>query len=455
MKRILKAISLVSLIGAPAVAAFAADATSPTDLSNFSPRLTLRGRYAFVDSTLKNNMAMFGQTARFGLNYGYKHIGGVLEVQAGDNLPSGPAGNYGQSAFSVRRALVTMDFVRMKEANVTFAIGRDRLDGSVIYAPDAIKNLIGTNFHNAPSSSNEDGISLKYMGQLDFGTLWASVGYYNNAGFSILSGGTAGTAATTAGTLGYLGSVNPFSNQSVGAADMSFHGSPQQTPTTQTKSRAIVGLVGADIDMADGDKVEARVLYATQPSAVTAGAFSYPTGTLGVARDITNIEASVGYDHRGMITGGLWFQSLGLGGEQPITGSNGNDVSYGAANSDTQSIMTYGVGLTGNSKLFDMKDFVVDGDSMTYGLAYQAVSGEKYSNGVTTGTGILANTTETLSQFTLAAGYTVGPYTLDLNYLYMVAADPIYRSGAASTSTGINAYQTNASVLYLNGVIAL
>lgn len=460
MKRFLKAMSLVSLIAIPSASAFAADASSPTDLSNFSPRLTLRGRYAFTDSTQKNNMAAFGQVARFGLTYAYKNIGGVLEVQAGDSVPDVSSTSTGvvgtqpaENLFIVRRALATLDFVKMKEATVTFAIGRDRLDGSIIYAPDAFKNLIGTNFHNAPAASNEDGIAFKYMGQFDFGNLWAGIGYYGGAGFSELSGGTATTAKSLA--LGSLGTVTPFANQSVGAQDTSFHGLVQQTPNSHSKSRALVGWVGTDINVQDTDRVEARFLYGYQPGAIIANASPgtlVPASTAGtvVARDINDVEASLGYNHKDLIKGGVWFQYMGLGGEQASTGATNNEITYAPADSDTQTITTYGIGFTGNSKLFDLRDMVVEGDGMTFGLAYQAVAGEKYSFG------LAPNTAENMSQITVAAGYNVGPYTLDLNYLYMTAQDNIYRTSSSNLSTPTpNNFSNNASILYLNGVVAL
>jgi hypothetical protein len=448
MKRFLKAVSLVSLIAMPSVVAFAADATSPTDLSNFSPRLTLRGRYAFTDSTQKNSMDMFGQTARFGLTYAYKNIGGVLEVQAGENAPSVSSAP-GENTIIVRRALATLDFVKMKEATVTFALGRDRLDGSVIYAPDAFRNLIGTNFHNALPSANEDGMSFKYMGQFDFGNLWGSVGYYNNAGFSVLSGGTATTTTTLAAAT--LGTVTPFTNQAVGGADTAFMGITQQSPSTHSKSRAMVAMVGTDVNVMDNDKVEARLLYGYQPGAIVSTGVGPALTNFGsvsgiVARDINDLEASVGYNHRDMIKGGVWFQYMTLGGQQTSTSSANNEITYGNADADTQTITTYGVGLTGNTKLFDLKDMLVEGDALTYGLGYQAVTGEKYSNANPP----LSNTSETLNQFTLAAGYNVGPYTLDLNYIYMTATDNIYRGNSNNVEN-----QNNASMLYLNAVVAL
>lgn len=461
MKRFLKAMSLVSLIAIPSASAFAADASSPTDLSNFSPRLTLRGRYAFTDSTQKNSMAAFGQIARFGLTYAYKNIGGVLEVQAGDNIsgydtpatvggPSTTSTQPGQNLFIVRRALATLDFVKMKEATVTFAIGRDRLDGSVIYAPDAFKNLIGTNFHNAPAASNEDGIAFKYMGQFDFGNLWAGIGYYSGAGFSMLSGGSATVPTSSAAAA--LGTFSPFSNQAVGAQDTAFHGLVQDTPYTHSKSRALVGWVGTDINVQDTDRVEARFLYGYQPGAIIGNSSLVnlvSTGTV-VARDINDVEASLGYNHKDLIKGGVWFQYMGLGGEQTSTGATNNEITYAPANADTQTITTYGIGFTGNSKLFDLRDMVVEGDGMTFGLAYQAVAGEKYSFDSS------PNTAENMSQITVAAGYNVGPYTLDLNYLYMTAQDNIYRTSSSNfNASKTNNFSNNASTFYLNGVVAL
>lgn len=454
MKRFLKAMSLVSLIAIPSASAFAADASSPTDLSNFSPRLTLRGRYAFTDSTQKNNMAAFGQVARFGLTYAYKNIGGVLEVQAGDSIQPNQtvtvttagsttttttaATQPSENTFIVRRALATLDFVKMKEATVTFAVGRDRIDGSTIYGPDAFKNLIGTNFHNAPPAAGEDGISFKYMGQFDFGNLWGGIGYYNNAGFSILSGGTLTGSA--------IGTVTPYANQSVGASDTSFHGVIQQDAnTTASSSRALVGWVGADFNVQDTDRVEARVLYGYQPGAIIGSATttsSSVTNTIYVAKDINDIEASLGYNHRDLIKGGVWFQYMSLGGDQVSKSVTNNEITYAPANDNTEKISTYGIGFTGNSKLFDLRDMVVEGDGLTFGLAYQAVSGEHYNFGTS------INTAQTMSQATIAAGYNVGPYTLDLNYLMMSSGDKIYR-------TNQNKFTDNANLFYLNGVIAL
>lgn len=461
MKRILKALSLVSLIAIPSAAAFAqgsvaaagdivpnssgeATTVTPLDPSNFRYRLNLQGRFAFSDSTMKNNMAMFYQVLRFGLDYNYKNAGAVLELQTGQ----ADAGNPAVNNTSVRRALVTYDFVKMKEAVITFAIGRDRLAGSVLYAPDAVRYLVATNFENAFQTSGEDGVSAKYFGKFDFGDIWGGIGYYNNAGFSLLSGGTATTTRALAGTL--IGSVTPFTNVSLGNADMSFHGT-QTVPTTATGSRALVGYVATNLLVRDTDQIEARFLYGWQPKApiVLGTAVTAPIGGY-VARDINDLEASLGYNYcHGDFRGGVWFQYTGLGGQQLSTGLNGNEVTYAPADSDTQSITTFGVGFTGTTNPFNLKDMIVQGDTITYGAAYQWVAGEKYSNTLGTVTPFV-DTQESLSHYAINAGYAMGAYTLDLNFLYMTSQDPIYRNGSNGLMN-----QNTASLFYLRGGVAL
>lgn len=79
MKHICKATSLLALIALP-FGAFAQ--SSPTDLSNFSPRAKLQFRYSLDNSYRKNAMDLITATARFGFNYKYKNVFGVLEAQA-------------------------------------------------------------------------------------------------------------------------------------------------------------------------------------------------------------------------------------------------------------------------------------------------------------------------------------------------------------------------------------
>ncbi len=445
MKRLLKTTSLFSLIAISG----SAFAQSATDTANFSPRLKIASRYSLWDSYRKNQMDVFGSTARFGLNYRYKNIFATLEVQAGNpseaytNTSSqGYATTNGrESLFNVRRANVGLDVYKSDPASVSFVFGRDRIVSSIVYGPDAMVENIATNLDNISSLTSSDGIGLKYAGKFDFGMINFGIGSYNNL--------AAATQSTGSGW---------FGNSSLVVGDNSFNSSPK------TQSRAIQANLNADITAGDG-VVEARVGYGSQTNAVNkiTTTTTSTTDSSGVTTtvytntykvfDVTNTEASLGYNYmNSALRGGVWYQSVTTSKSQTgVLGATNNIDNYTASTTDdSQTINTVGVGVTGNSKLWGMSDLLTTGDVLTYSLAYQNANGQLVSGGGgTTGVTKFTNSTLTTDFYNVGVGYQLEKFALEFNYAMINASKEIY------TDNNGKANATQASIFYLMAKLSL
>nr|BFD32838.1 hypothetical protein GTC16762_24560 [Pigmentibacter ruber] len=434
MNRLLKTTSLLALVSAP----FCANAQSPTDFSNFSPRLKLQSRYSLYDTYRNNQSDLITNTARFGLNYRYKNVLGVLEVQAGSpsdqftQSKTSSTTNGPQNLFIVRRAYIGVDLVAMEPATVSLLIGRYRFLASQVYAPDAITQVLSTNLDNVSSATSSDGLIVKYVGKFDFGRVGAEFGVVNNIAVAKYSTGSTW-----------------FGNSSIVTSDNSFSSAPN------TQSRGMQGVLTSDINVGDGI-VEARLAYGSQNGAVTkvtAGSYQ--------AQDVTSLEASAGYNYmQGQIRGGVWYQAVTLAKAQTgaIVGVNNvpvyTTVTSPTADLDSQNISTIGVGVTGNSKLFGITGLLADGDAFTYGIGYQNINGQEASGGGTVGglaTGVTSFSNQSLqiSQYNVGIGYNQGVFNLELNYAMSSANYEIY-----TNNDGV-AKEKTASIVYLVGTISL
>lgn len=428
MKRLLKTASFLSLVAIP----FGAHAEGPADIANFSPRIKLQSRYSLMDSYRKNQMDLITATARFGMNYRYKNTFGVIEMQAGSpsdgfqntsGSSTPPTDNGQQSLFVVRRANVGLDIYKSDPATISFLVGRDHQTASIVYAPDALYQVFATNLDNVGATQGQDGVNLKYAGKFEFGKLGAILSYANNLAVSKQS-----TNSTW------------FGASSIAVGDNSFGAAPK------SQSRAAQVIVSGDISAGDG-VIEARALYGSQPNVVT----NVASSTSYNSRDVTNTEASIGYNYKdASLRGGLWFQSVTLGQTQNSSGTfTTNDIKYvnGAVN-DSATINTIGVGVTGNSKLWGMSGLLADGDALTYAFGYQNANGQLVNGGGgTTGVPAFANATLTTDIYNVGIGYQQGNFTLELNYAAANANCEIYPGDNGVVN------KKDANILYLVGTL--
>ena len=442
----------IKVIAPPSAAAATPPADSPIDFSHFTFRLNLTGRYSFADSTRKEANDLWGQTGRFGLNYAYKNVTGTFEAQAGDtaNAPTAtvtPPSNQadtkgGENYFAIRRANLGLMLYNTDPLTLTFFIGRDRLSGSAVYAPDATKNNTSTNIANQSSYANEDGISVQYKGKYNFGTTTASVGYYKNIGVTVKASG-----------------ANPITQLSVSQADSKFGAQ------TLTDSRAYAIALASDINSGSDAKIEARAFYANQAYApISEVPVASPGPTPFQARDLQDIEASLGYNYKaGLVKGGVWYQNAILGRTQVSTAYTTNDINYvnGAAD-DSQNIRTLGAGFNVNSKVFGVTGLLFDGDNLTFAGSIEDVSGQLIAGNSPTGALCNAGATggstaachlTAIDQVNLGVGYQQEAYTLELNYFYTQANANIYAGNSANESGAVNINQSSANILYLCGTI--
>jgi hypothetical protein len=428
MEGFLKKTSLVALLSCPTTLF----AQSALESSLFSPRLKLQTRFDLSDSYRKNALDAFALTGRFGIKYKYKNIFADFESQAGAASSAYVSGttastdNGTQNLFVVRRANVGLNLVQSDHLTFSFILGRDHLSGANVYGPDALSELVTTVIGNAPASTNEDGVTLKYTGKFDFGSLSLLGGHYNNVPVLVQSGGT-----------------TPFSNSAIGQKDNIFGSAPK------TQSRAFVVSLAGDIKIEEG-VLETRAFYSAQPNAVTSVVtVASPASVTYEARDIKNMEFSLGYNYNvGALKAGAWYQSVFLGDTQTAdaTAIKTNNYAFAdksATTDDSDTITTYGVGVAGNSKLFGFSGFIEEGDAFTYGLTYQNASGQNY----TIGTDSLS-VKNTLTA--LALGYQQGPFGLEMNYAMLASDQKIYadNQGKANASS-------RANILYLVATVVL
>ncbi len=126
-----------------------------------------------------------------------------------------------------------------------------------------------------------------------------------------------------------------------------------------------------------------------------------------------------------------------------------NDLSFSdiGANDD-QSILTLGFGVTGTSKLFELSNFIAQGDALTYGAGYQYVTGQKYTN--TMATTPFTNTSVTFNQWNAAVGYVLGNYTASIEYLDTAADKEVYLA-----DDGSRANVKRHGLLFISSTVAM
>lgn len=416
MKRFLKSTSLLALVAMPVCA----NAQSPTDAANFTTNLKVFSKYSLMDSTRKNNMDSVDGTARFGLKYRYKNASAVLSVQGATS-----------GAFVVRNAHLGLDLVAMDPATITFVMGRYRFVASNVYGPaDGIAAEVATHLDNASSSAASDGLVLKYAGKFEFGKLGLQAGYVNN--IVVMQSKVSGGALEYGRALD--SSVYNFAS------------------ATASQSRGMQLVASGDINAGDG-VVEARLGYGAQAKAFTKVSTNEDGDiTSATARDISSLEASVGYDYKGQIKGGVWFQTVTLGKKQELQTASKKSNNYDfkdVTDSKEETITTIGVGASGDSKLFGLSGMLADGDALTYGVAFQNSDGTLASGGGSYGVASFTDVKLQVNSFNVGIGYMQGPLALELNYLMSSANYAVYKNNDGELK------EKTSSSVYLTGTLSL
>lgn len=419
MKSFLKHSTLAALVAFP----LAAQAQSPTDAANFSHRLKIQTRFDLSDSFRKNQLDIFSGTARFGVNYKYKNVMAVIELQGSNS-----------DKMFVRRAQTGVQFFKSDPATVALHIGRDRLIGSLVTAPDAMASLITTNHDDASAADTPDGLWLKYDGKFGFGNVMATAGTYNSIPALLQLGGTDALAKISSSTASPVNMTNALTNSYASA------------PVNE--SRAYAGVFAVNVAAGDG-MAEVRGLYSTQDKAAD-------KNTTTLYRDVTTSEASAAYNYKnGQAKVGLWYNSVTLSNgktKNTVTGTSvNNDFKYTPGpGGDGFTTNIFGLGFKANSGLFGLTGLVESGDALTFGAGYQMQSGQKFSNNLhPDATARFANKAVDTTALNLAVGYMQGTFNLELNYAMLGASKEIYYGSDAKLN------KKDASLVYLTGVIVL
>ncbi|WP_158997022.1 hypothetical protein [Pigmentibacter ruber] len=398
----------------------------------FKPFIRIQSRYSIYDS-YRNNQSDTINSLGLGIQYQAKNIFAAFNCQVG--LPADPYSsqintnpsktNGSQNLLSIRRAFVGVSGINYQKNSLSLIIGRYRVTGPVLYTPDALDYVLATNLTLHSTLVGSDGIFLNFSGDYDTWKFSSEFGFVNSIQIAqIRTGG------------------NWFFNpQIVNNADTTFG------PAPNTQSRAYIGSIGNDISISDGI-LELRALYGTQQSAVTkvSGDTNYS------ARDVSDFESSISYNYQsGIISGGVWFQSVYLGQSKTGIKSASNQVNYSnSANDDSQTINTSGLSFIINSRLFNFGDFLEKEDSFYLTLAYQKISGLLVSGGGAS-TGVTNFSNQSLNNDIINAGlgYKQEAFSLEIDYLYAKANYEIY-----TNNNGIQ-NQKNASIIYLIGTLLL
>ncbi|WGL59220.1 hypothetical protein QEJ31_11875 [Pigmentibacter sp. JX0631] len=407
-------------------------AKANTEQQVLKPFIRIQSRYSIYDS-YRNNQSDTINSLGLGILYKAKNIFGAFNCQVG--LPADPYSsqintspsttNGSQNLLSIRRAFVGVSGINFQNNSLSFIIGRYRVTGPVLYTPDALDYVIATNLTLHSSLVGSDGIFLKFSGDYDTWKFSSEFGFVNSIQVAQIR---------TGGNWFFIPQI-------VNNADTTFGSSPN------TQSRAFIGSLGSDFSISDG-VLELRALYGSQQSAVTkvSGDTNY------TARDVSDFESSVSYNYKsGIISGGIWFQSVYLGQSKSGIKSATNQVNYSnSTNDDSQTINTSGLSFILNSKFFNLSDFLEKEDSIFLTLAYQKISGLLVSGGGAS-TGVTSFSNQSLNNDIINAGfgYKQEAFSLEIDYLYTKANYEIY-----TNNNGIQ-NQKEASILYLIGTLLL
>jgi predicted porin len=360
-----------------------------------------------ISDTQENNTPSFSlYTARFGLKISEGIAKGQLELQFSGNKDADEKSNKAV----VRRADAGFDFA----SGTSVRLGRFRLGGAAGWGVDAS----GTPTAFGPTDGAMvaqavdlgEGNMLKF--QLGLGNTLAAFPFWDKPLFDPA-----------------YGPSDDFNSDGTSKRDRAILASLDAT-VAGVSLAAYYGYEGK----------QTKVTKAVVDNALTPEDESIAAAT--TYRSVGHLELSAGYNMEG-IGAGVWYERWDAGATKNAVVNNVNFVEDKTQASPSNAKVTasrIGLGVNGDSTLFDVSDLAQKGDKFTYGLSYVLTQQRDSTK---------TDSEETKTDENAVAagvGYNAGGLTLELDYLYKTAKNKIYTNPNATVA------KDNAQVVYLTSI---
>lgn len=355
------------------------------------------------DSQRSSSPDFSASKVRLGVNVSGGIATGQVEVQLNGNQQSTQtvagnttSGDAGNGSVTLRRAQLNLDVLTIKGGQNTYtttiSLGGVRIGGADGTAPDVAWTTTGY--------SRQDGAYLKEA--LVFGKT-ANV----EIGFGAFNNITAITNPTYLGTSssGYTGwGSQPLVTKQANWMSDSF-----------SQSIGFAGHLAGTYNFDDNQSLAAKVFYGTQGDSPTDQDSS---GNLTHAKDVTHIEASLVYNHagilgsKGVISGNgisFWYENEDIGKSKTATANSSGDFNYTAFVDDSQVVSLYGLGVAADSSNY-LTDMLQKGDRLTYAASYTMMD-TKFGNKA-------ISSDYNISQIAASVGYAVNTFEAAFNFEY-------------------------------------
>jgi hypothetical protein len=377
-------------------AAFAQEAKMMDKLEKMvTPYGILQGTLTLSDTQANNTPAAALNVARFGLKVSEGIAKGQLEIQFTGNSETQT------NQTIVRRADAGFDFA----SGTSFRLGRYRLGGAGGWGVDASGTVTG--FGPADGAMIAQSVDLGEGNMLKF-----QLGLANTLA-------AAGSWATG------------------GSSDFSSSGSSKGDRAILASLDATV----AGVALAAYYGYEAKRTLGIPDNTNTA---TIDESTAKIYSSLGHLEVSAGYNMDG-IGAGVWYERYDIGKPKAYVANNANIIDgpetiAGTVTGSRKTASRIGLGVNGDSSLFDVTDLAQKGDKLTYGLSYvltqvrdskQPDSDEKKNDE---------------SQIAGGVGYNVAGLTTELNFSHVMSKNKNYKNPNATVA------KASAQSVYLTSI---
>ena len=371
-----------------------------TDSAIVSLTAQIESRFTLSDSGSQNQLHFFQQIARLGVNINYGRVNAKL-VANFKGMPTGAASSSvapeDSGVVGVREAWLSYSLMKkLTRYELTAEIGRFLPNGASTYGTDAVQSF----WAGAGNFESTDGAAINLVGTEGM------VNYTLQAGVA---------SALPVWAFGPSTNYDTFNTGTIamGATDSGFGSAPTN------EKIAYMGSIQVNADLGHDLKPEAAFAYGARKDTI----IDNPTDdTTVIQGDEAYFEGSAGLHYK-TVALGAWYSQLAFTGNDTVVYNTGVPL-YSSISTRTKTgdvrFVTYGVGLQGDSSMFNVQDLWAKGDALTYGAAVQWMAQTSEQN-----QGTNANDS---ALYSVSAGYINGIFKTSLNYVYAKADNEVFQS---------------------------
>lgn len=349
----------------------------------------------------------------------------VSSTGASGSTTGTTGGDQGNGTVTIRRAQLNLDVLTLKGGpntyTTTLSLGGIRIGGADGAAPDAAWTTTG--FGRQDGAYLKEALVFGKSANIEFG-----FGAFNN--IVAVANPTATSTSSGYGGWGSLTSVTIQENW---------------TGNSFSQSIGFAGHLAGTVNIDDDQSLALKAFYGVQGNAPTK---QDSNGGLLNARDVSHIEASLVYNHagilgsKGVISGNgvsLWYENENAGKTKNATSNGSGDFTYTTSTDDSTVSQIYGLGVAADSASY-LTGMLQKGDRLTYAASYVMLN--------TT----FGNTTSTpnynASQMAASVGYAVNTFELAFNFEYDSSDTTMFddSNGSLTKKNAMKTYLTGAYI---------